>query len=117
MSNNLCQCGCFLLGPMDGGIQLGNLKHSHNKCGPCNTYGVFIDNETSLVPTLTDAYQQGRDDEHQELLKFVNEVRDVIRKPYDFRSSVELVMRKEMLERLCDQAEGIEYYDEYLQEN
>ncbi len=70
-----------------------------------------------VVPTLTEAYQQGRDDEYQELLKFVNKVRDVVRMPYEFRSSVELVMRKEMLERLCDQAEGIEYYDEYLQEN
>lgn len=107
--NSLCRCGCFYMSDTNNSIRLYKTIHSVEECG--------VDKDSYGVPTLTEAYQQGRDDEHQELLKFINEVRDVIRKPYDFRSSVELVMRKEMLERLCDQAEGIEYYDEYLQEN
>lgn len=105
--NSLCCCGCFYMTDTDNGFRINDITHSIEKCGV----------DKNKVPPLTEAYQQGRDDEHQELLKFINEVRDVIRKPYDFRSSVELVMRKEMLERLCDQAEGIEYYDEYSQEN
>lgn len=75
MSENLkdytCECGFFLLSRMDGGIQLSNFKHTHNKCGPCNTYGVFIDNEVKRTPTLTEAYQQGRDDEYESLLPII----------------------------------------------
>lgn len=109
--NNVCQCGCFYMSDTGSRIRINKILHSIEMCG------LDTQEKSEGVPTLTEAYQQGRDDEHQELLKFINEVRDVIRKPYDFRSSVELVMRKEMLERLCDQAEGIEYYDEYSQEN
>lgn len=107
--NSLCRCGCFYMSDTNNSIRLYKTIHSVEECG--------VDKDSYGVPTLTEAYQQGRDDERKELLRFINSIREVIREPYQFRSSVELVARKEMLESLCDEAEGIEPYDEYFQEN
>lgn len=54
---------------------------------------------------LIDKYRRHAEDNRDALNEFIEKLKPILTMPYEFRSSVELVMRKEMIWNLIDDTE------------